>query len=126
MSNTHVTLPIPINSVIEWSWVHSINIGNRFFYKLEDRFVVKYVQMWEPRERNWRGHDSDLLPYCARRVWVFPNQSSLKIMDCQHVAYIYPSKFIHKCSYSCRKYQCCSSYKISNYSLHLQFQSNKQ
>ena len=26
--------------------------------------------MWEPRERNWRGHNSDLLSYCARYDWV--------------------------------------------------------
>ena len=36
--------------------------------------------------------------------------------------HIYSSEFIHKCSYSCSKYQCYSSYKISIYSLHLQFQ----
>ena len=26
--------------------------------------------MWEPIERNWKGHNSNLLPYCARHVWV--------------------------------------------------------
>ena len=52
-------------------------------------------------ERNWRGHNSNLLPYCARHVWVLVHNSSCQGQIFEHDQCICTNHDLHQHNNNC-------------------------